>query len=77
MYLLKVFLIKTLSTLVLLGPIPDPNPSHRTRTQDLHVTIYDFEDNQQRTLHNYAVNQVKKCESEPQDTKSTTIVATL
>ena len=77
MCLLKVFLINTFSPLVLLEPIPHPNPSHQTRTQDLQVTIYDCEDNQQQTLHNSAINQVTKCESESQDTESTTIVATL
>ena len=44
MYLLIVFLIKTLSSLLLLEPIPLPNPSAQIRPQDLLVTHYDCED---------------------------------
>ena len=77
MYLLIAFLIKNLSPLVLLEPILHPNPSPRTGPQDLLITRYDCEDNQQATLHNYANNQVTQCKTEPQDIESTTIVAKL
>ena len=42
------------------------NPSPRTGPQDLLVTHYDCEENEQKTLHKYAINQVTQCESEPQ-----------
>ena len=53
------------------------NPSHCTRTQDLLVTHYDCEENEQKTLHKYAINQVTQCESEPQAIESTNVIATL
>ena len=77
MYLLLVFLIKTLSPLVLLEPIPLSNLSPQIRPQDLLVTNYDCEDNQQKTLHKYPNDQVTQYESERQDIESTAIVATL
>ena len=43
-----VFLIKTLSPLVLLEPAPHPDPSPRKGPQDLPVTLYDCEENQQK-----------------------------
>ena len=52
------------------------NPS-RTGLQDLLVTHYDCEENEQKTLHKYAVNQVTQCESEPQAIETTNIIATL
>ena len=45
-----------------------------TRTQDLLVTHYDCEENEQKTLHNYAINQVTQCESEPQAIETTNIL---
>ena len=42
------------------------NPSPRTGPQDLLVTHYDCEENEQKTLHKYAINQVSQCETEPQ-----------
>ena len=33
--------------------------------------------NEQKTLHNYAINQVTQCESEPQALETTIIAATL
>ena len=53
------------------------NPSPRTGPQDLLVTNYDCEENEQKTLHKYAINQVTQCESEPQAKETTNIVATL
>ena len=40
------------------------NPSHRTGPQNLLVTHYDCEENQQKTLHKHATNQVAQCKSE-------------
>ena len=53
------------------------NPSPRTGPQDLLVTHYDCEENKQKTLQKYAINQVTQCESEPQAIETTNIVATL
>ena len=50
------------------------NPSPRTGPQDLLVIHYDCEENEQKTLHKYAINQ---CEFEPQAIETTNIVATL
>ena len=41
------------------------------------VTHYDCEENEQKTLHKYAINQVTQCESEPQAIETTNIVATI
>ena len=41
------------------------------------VTHYDCEENEQKTLHKYAINQVTQCESKPQAIETTNIVATL
>ena len=41
------------------------------------VTHYDCEENEQKPLHKYAINQVTQCESEPQAIETTNIVATL
>ena len=53
------------------------NPSPRTIPQDLLVTHYDCEENEQKTLQKYAINQVTHCESEPQAIETTNIIATL
>ena len=53
------------------------NPSPRTGPQDLLVTHYDCEENEQKTLHKYAINQVSQCETEPQAIETTDIIATL
>ena len=53
------------------------NPSPRTGPQGLLVTHYDCEENEQKTLHKYAINQVTQCESEPQAIESTSVRATL
>ena len=70
MYLLKILIFRTL--LFLNFSEPDQNsPSPRTGPQDFLVTHYDCEENEQKTLHKYAKNQVTQCESEPQLIKST------
>ena len=61
MYLLIVFFLKTLSPLVLLVPTCHQNPSPQTGLQDLLVTQYDCEENEQKTLNKYAINQVTQC----------------
>ena len=53
------------------------NPSPRTGPQDLLVTHYDCEENEQKTLHKYAINQVSQCETEPQAIETTDVIATL
>ena len=53
------------------------NPSHCTGLQDFLVTHYDCEENEQKTLHEYAINQVTQWESEPQAIETTNIIATL
>ena len=52
-------------------------PFPRTGPQDLLVTHYDCEENEQKTLHNYAINQVSQCETEPQAIEITNVIATL
>ena len=76
MYLLIVFFLQTLSPLVLSEPTSHKSPSIRTVPQDLVVTHYDCEEKEQKTLHKYAINQVTQCESKPQETETTVIVAT-
>ena len=56
---------------------PNQNPSPRTGPQDLLVAHYDCEENEQKTLHKYAIKQVKQCESEPQAIETTNVMATL
>ena len=53
------------------------NPSPRTGPQDLVVPHYNCEENEQKTLPKYDINQVKQCESEPQAIDTTNIVATV
>ena len=76
MYLSKILIFHTL--LFFNFPEPGPNnPSSRTGPQDLLVTHYDCEENEQKTLHNSAINQVTQCESEPQSIETTNVIATL
>ena len=51
------------------------NPSPRTGPQDLLVTHYDCEENEQKTPHKYAINHVTQCKSEPQAIETTNIIA--
>ena len=37
----------------------------------------DCEENEQKTLHKYAINQVTLCETEPQAIETTNVIATL
>ena len=75
MYILKVLIFQTLVFFNL--SIPDSiNPSPQTGPQYLHVTHYDSEKNEQKTLHKYAINQVTHCQSEPHSTETTNVKAT-
>ena len=64
MYILKLLIFLQLPFLVISNQ--NINPSPRTGPQDLLVTHYDCEENEQKTLHKYAINQVSQCETEPQ-----------
>ena len=75
MYILKIFKFHHL--LFLIFSEPNQNPSPSTGPQDLLVTHYDCEENEQKTLHKYAINQVTQCESEPQAIETTNIVVTI
>ena len=55
----------------------NPNPSPRTGPQDLLVTHYDCEENEKKTLHKFAINQVSQCETEPQAIETTNVIAKL
>ena len=76
MYLLKILIVQAVLCFNLSKPDHN-NPSSRTGSQDLLVTHYDCEENEQKTLHKYAINQVTQCESEPQSIETTNIIATL
>ena len=45
--------------------------------KNLLVTHYGCEENEQKTLLKYAINQVTQCESEPREIETTNIVATI
>ena len=75
MYIFKIITFQDL--LILVFSEQNTNPSPRTGSQDLLVTHYDFEEEKQKTLHKYAINQVTQCESEPQAIETTNIIATL
>ena len=53
------------------------NFSPRTGAQDLLVTHYDCEENEQKILHKYAINQILQCKTEPQALETTNVIATL
>ena len=76
MYLSKVFFLKTLSRCTF-TTIFHQNPFPQKAQQDIQVTHYDCEENQQKELHQYAINHLPHCESEPQEIESKNIVATL
>ena len=63
MYILKIFTFQHL--LFLIFSEPNPNPSPRTGPQDLLVSHYGCEENEQKILHKYAINQVTQFECEP------------
>ena len=75
MYILKLLTFQHLLFLIFFEQ--NTNPSPRTGPQDLLVTHYDCEENEQKTLQKYAINQVTQCESEPQAIETTNIIATL
>ena len=74
MYFLKIFTFQYL--LFLIFSEPNQNPSPRTGPQDLLVPHYDCEENEQKTLHKYAINQVTQFESEPQAIETTNVITT-
>ena len=75
MYILKILIF--LQLLFLVTSNENINPSPRTGPQDLLVTHYDCEENEQKTLHKYAINRVSQCETEPQAIETTNVMATL
>ena len=77
MYLSKIVFRQTLPPLVLSELTFHKNLSPRKEPQDLLVTHYDCEENEQKTPHKYAINQLTKTESEPQEIETTKIVPTL
>ena len=70
-------ILQTHSPLISSEPTSHKNPSPRTEAQDFLVTHYDCEENEQKTLHKYAKNQVTQCQSEKQEIGTPNIVATL
>ena len=75
MYILKTLIF--LQLLFLIISDQNINLSPRTGPQDLLITHYDCEENEQKTLHKYAINQVSQCETEPQAIETTNVIATL
>ena len=75
MYILKLLTFQHI--LFLIFSDQNTNPSLRTGPQDLLVTHYDCEENEQKTLHKYAINQTTQCETEPQAIVNTNVIATL
>ena len=49
------------------------NPSLCTGPQDLLVTHYDCEENEQKTPHKNVISQVSQCESEPRAIETTNV----
>ena len=75
MYILRILTFQHIFFLIISEQ--NTNPSPRTGPLDLLVTHYDCEENGQKTLQKYAINQVTQCETEPQATETTNIIATL
>ena len=73
MYILKI--LKFQHIFFLIFSDQNTNPSPRTGPQDLLVTHYDCEENEQKTLHKCAINQVSQ--TEPQAIETTNVIATL
>ena len=61
MYILKILTFQHIFFLKFSDQNASPSP--RTGPQDLLVTYYDCEENEQKTLHKYAINQVSQCET--------------
>ena len=76
MYILKIIIFQTIFFSNFSKTDPS-NPSPRTEPQDLLVTYYNCEENEQKTLHKYAKNQITLYEPEPQSIERTNIIATL
>ena len=72
MYILKILTFQHIFFLTFSDQ--NTNPSPRTGPQDLLVTHYDCEENEQKK---YAINQVSQCETEPQAIETTNVIATL
>ena len=64
MYILKKLTLQHIFFLIFSDQ--NTNASPHTGPQDLLVTHYDCEENEQKTLHKYAINQESQCETEPQ-----------
>ena len=75
MYILKILTFQHIFSLIFSDQ--NTNPSPRTGPQGLLVTHYDCEENEQKTLHKYAINQITQCETEPQAIETTNLEATL
>ena len=75
MYILKILTFHHI--LFLIFSDQNTNPSPRTGSQDLLVTHYNCEENEQKTLHKYVINQVSQSETEPQAIETTNVKATL
>ena len=75
MYILKILTLQHICFLI--SSDQNTNPSPRTGPQSLLVTYYDCEENEQKTLHKYARNQVSQGETELQAIETTNVIATL
>ena len=75
MYILKILTFQHIFFLIFSDQ--NTNPSPRTGPQNLLVTHYDCEENEQNTLHKYAINQVTQCKTVPQAMETTNVRATL
>ena len=75
MFILKILTFQNIFFLIFSDQ--NTNPSPRTGPQDLLVTHYDCEEDEQRTLHKYATNQESQCETEPQAIETTNVAAIL
>ena len=75
MFILKILTFQHIFFLIFSDQ--NTNPSPRTGLQDLLVTHYDCEENEQKTLHKYGIYQVTHCKTEPQDIETTNVIATL
>ena len=75
MYILKILTFQHIFFLIISDQ--NTNPSSRTGPQDLLVTHYVCEENEQKTLQTNAKNQVSQCETEPKAIETTNIIATL
>ena len=76
MYTLTVLSIKFFSHMVNFETTNHNNPLTRKIPKVFLVSHYDCKDHQQKTLHKYAINQVKQCDSEQQKLEPTNVIAT-